>query len=450
MDTSRVKLLCLECFVVGALGMLVLASFPDVPGASYLTPQEFAAGHSREIPHPEKVPPCGKIKASAIPFADPNGAFTDRDERLQTPRWFFAGFTKTSLSAFLDSCQIDPKIKESLLDQRSLTTATNGCFIKPSPEVILSLPPHCRQKIYSVLARSTENYPQYFAFTFPLEGFDAKFRESGLSASQLAQIRSLTYTNGNELCFADLQAAQSLLKPHEFNQLIQTFCAVPAYLLKVRISPDSDVDALVKYWGKGGREKVIAPLISSLAKVPGGVSLNVSYLLPPFARLRLYTYPDAWNDPAIGAEDCIFTSLNFFKTTPDTNYLDQACRERVLNTEYVQIEGEPTLGDLVTLVGADGHIVHVCVYIAEGFVFTKNGSSRASPWILMKMPDMLSVYNALETSRHVVFLREKAEKDQQPTLASQAGAKEIPSTKENIPAHLSENSVRESRGQAGF
>ena len=151
-----------------------------------------------------------------------------------------------------------------------------------------------------------------------------------------------------------------------------------------------------------------------------------------------------------GAEDCIFTSLNFFKTTPDTNYLDQACRERVLNTEYVQIEGEPTLGDLVTLVGADGHIVHVCVYIAEGFVFTKNGSSRASPWILMKMPDMLSVYNALETSRHVVFLREKAEKDQQPTLASQAGAKEIPSTKENIPAHLSENSVRESRGQAGF
>src|SRR5262249_33268144 len=188
---------------------------------------------------------------------------------------------------------------------------------------------------------------------------------------------------------------------------VQALCAVPAYLLRLRITPDSDVDGLVKYWGKGGRERFVAPLISSLARVPGGAELNISYLLPPFARLRLYTYPEAWDDPTAAEQDCIFTALNFFKATPDTNFLQQACRERVLNSEYAVIGDEPALGDLVVLVGADNHVVHASVYIAEGFVFTKNGANRAQPWVLMKMPDVLAVYNTQETSRHVVFLRHK-------------------------------------------
>jgi hypothetical protein len=431
--------------------MLALSILPDLPATRYLVPAELPPIRGREISAPrEKVPPCGKIKASAIPFADPNGVFPDRDERLRPAKWFFEGFSKTSLSAFINSCELTPAQKKSLLDKNSWIVATNGCAVTPVPQVVLSLAPQSRQKIYSVLARSSANYPQCFAFTFPLDGFDSKFKESGLPAAKLEKIRSLTYTNAGELCFADLQAAETVLQPSEFNELVQTLCAVPVYLLKLRVTPESDVDSLVKYWGKGGREKFVAPLISSVARVPGGATINISYLLPPFARLRLYTYPDEWNDPTISAQDCIFTSLNFFKTTPDTNYLDQAYREKTLNTEYAPIEDDPSFGDLVALVGADGHIVHVCVYIAEGFVFTKNGSNRAQPWVLMKMPDMMLVYNALEKSRRIVFLRQKQTPAEEPKSILQAGAKENQSAMDQATAVTSESPSKEPRSEAGL
>src|SRR5262249_41170976 len=136
-------------------------------------------------------------------------------------------------------------------------------------------------------------------------------------------------------------------------------------------------------------------------------ALNVSYLLPPFARLRLYTYPEAWNDLTAARQDCVFTSLNFFKETIDTNLFDLACREQILNSDYVLVHDEPSFGDIVSLLDRDNQVFHMCVYIADGFVFTKNGVNSAQPWVLMKMTDMLAMYDAAEKSRRIVFLRNK-------------------------------------------
>jgi len=36
--------------------------------------------------------------------------------------------------------------------------------------------------------------------------------------------------------------------------------------------------------------------------------------------------------------------------------------------------------------------IHMCVYIADDVVFTKNGASLVAPWTLMKLPEMLKVY----------------------------------------------------------
>jgi hypothetical protein len=402
------NLLCAACFTFGALMMLFFVSLPEL---GFIRGRELEPGSAQNGLDPghqrETISACGKIEPIAIPFANPDGVFPDRNERLQRPKWFFQGFSASALSQFLNSCELRPAEKKLLLDKKFWNVSSNGCWITPSEKVVYSLSPQSRQRIYSVLAKAPANYPQYFAFSFPLNSFDAKFKESGLPGEQLEKIRRLTYTNAGQLCFADLQVAETLLKPSEFNDLVQTLCAVPAYMLRLHITPESDIDALVKYWGKGGREKLIAPLLSSMARVPGGTALNISYLLPPFARLRLYTYPDAWDDPTALRQDCIFTSLNFFNATPDTNYLDQACRERVLNSDYAMINDDPCFGDLITVVGADDHVVHVCVYIADGFVFTKNGASHAQPWVLMKMPDMLMVYNALEKSRRILFLRHK-------------------------------------------
>ena len=402
---------CAAYFVLGALFTLLWVTDP-APGfgpnikartAEPVCPHPVSASSRK----PGKIPPCGEIEAIEIPFANPDGLFPDREARLETPKWFFQGFSESRLSRFLCSCELRPAEKAVLLDKRFWNTSPDGCVISPPDQLLWSLSHRGRQQIYSVLANSVTNYPQCFPFRFPLDGFDRKFKESGLAGGQLEKIRRLTYTNSGDLCFADLRAAQGVLKPNEFNELIQTLYAMPVYLLRLHVSPDSDLETLIRYWGKAGRQKLVAPLLSSMARVPGGAAINISYLLPPFARLRLYTYPEAWNDQTAPKQDCVFTALNFFNETMDTNFFDITYKEKFFNSQYALINDDPIFGDLVTLIDGQNQAFHTCVYIADGFVFTKNGANPAQPWVLMKMSDMLVMYHSLEKSSRVLFLRRK-------------------------------------------
>ena len=76
-------------------------------------------------------------------------------------------------------------------------------------------------------------------------------------------------------------------------------------------------------------------LLSVPHAAPGGAAVNISYLMPTFARLRLYTYPDSWNDPDTSKQDCFFTTMNFFNETPDTNFFDAGYSEMWQRAEAV-------------------------------------------------------------------------------------------------------------------
>jgi len=205
-----------------------------------------------------------------------------------------------------------------------------------------------------------------------------------------------------------LQAARAALSKFEFNDLVETLYGLPTYILRLRVNPDSDVDGLVRYWGKGGREKAIAPLLNSLARVPGGATINIAYLLPPFAQLRLYTFPYTSKDPTAARQDCFYTSLNFFNESPDTNFFNKTYTEQVLRSEYSLISRKPSLGDVVLVAQGSGEVIHACVYIADDFVFSKNGVAPEQPWVLMRMGDMLARCYPTDGSAHLTFLRRRS------------------------------------------
>jgi hypothetical protein len=50
--------------------------------------------------------------------------------------------------------------------------------------------------------------------------------------------------------------------------------------------------------------------------------------------------------------------------------------------------------------------IHFCVYLADGVVFTKNGFDAMQPWVLMKLPDLLTIYPSHSEARTRVY-REK-------------------------------------------
>ena len=352
------------------------------------------------------APPCGRIEAIEVPLANKDGAFPDREQRLANPRWLFQGMSPNNLERLFAGCDLLASEERMLLNRRTWEILSNGIVVSPSSELIWSLTPQSRARLYSMLARNPFNFPQCYPFRFTLAGFDQRFSNSDLPASAIEKVRRLSYTNSGFLCFTDLEAMKPVLKDTEFKNLVATLYQTPTYFVRVHITPDTDVNALLKYWGKGGREKFIAPLLTSLTKAPEGRDLGVGYFMPPFARMRLYTYPYTWNDEA-KRQDCFFTAMNFFNANPDTNFFDATYTSRVLHSDYLRVQDAPAYGDIVALSNTSGEIFHTCVYIAEDFVFTKNGGESEEPWVLMKLPDVLMLYYSADRSGSLSFFRRK-------------------------------------------
>jgi hypothetical protein len=82
-----------------------------------------------------------------------------------------------------------------------------------------------------------------------------------------------------------------LLKPEEVSANVANAetskAPVSTLLMKLRVTPQSDLDALIRYWGQGERGRAMRPFLESLVKVPAGEVVNVSYFLPAMARMRL-------------------------------------------------------------------------------------------------------------------------------------------------------------------
>jgi len=263
-DSKRTWLLCAAFFTLGASLSLVMRA----PVRELVRRPAHAQSLGQPIVHTDRsvVPPCGRIEAIQVPLANSDGVFPDREHRLASPKWLFEDMSESRLTRFLNSCDLRPSEQRNLLDKRTWEIRSDGIVISPSEQLIWSLTPQSREQIYSILARSPANFPQCYPFRFPVEGFDQRFRQSDLPIAEVEKIKRLTYTNAGYLCFTDLEVVKGVLTGDQFKDLIETLYQLPAYFLRLHVTADSDVEALIKYWGKGGREKMISPLLNSMAK----------------------------------------------------------------------------------------------------------------------------------------------------------------------------------------
>lgn len=376
--------------------------------------------------------PWGTIQALGIPLANTDGTLPDQAKRLGDFKWFFDNFSESNLVKFLNSCNLSVAQRKILLDKNFLAVTASNCIISPPQEIVYSLDSRSRGQIYAMLAQSPENYSQCCPFRFSTNNFEARLRNAGLTVPDIRLLKNLIYNDSHTECFCDLELARELISPEEFTRLTETIYQIPVYRLSLMVKPDSDVDALANYWGKGGREDIVRPLLMALTKVPEGTGINISFLLPSFPRLRLFTYPETWHDPEIESEDCTFSSMNFFNDKPDTNFFNPNHLAQVLPVEYEPVRGKPTFGDVIAVMSPNEQVIHMCVYIAGDFVFTKNGLNSGSPWAFMQLSDVYVAYCQPGWTHVEIFRR----KDLTPPSSSMPNATghALPSGTTNQPA----------------
>jgi len=166
-------------------------------------------------------------------------------------------------------------------------------------------------------------------------------------------------------------------------------------MARLSIQPDMDIDKIAAYWGSMPNVHFtdIRPLMESLKQLPGGAEFSVIYLLPKFARDRLYTFPQP-PKPGDPVMDCHWTTFNFASDTPDNRFNDPTYAMQFIEKNYYQIAAPSHYGDILLLMNDRQEIKHSAVFLADDLIFTKNGDNYRQPWMIMRIPDLLATYPA--------------------------------------------------------
>ena len=325
-------------------------------------------------------------------------------------RWFFGKRDCDKLADFLRACEFPARHQASLLNSNAWEIGSGGIWVTPPMDLIREMSPTSRQKVYSVLVRHPENaahcYPNYCRY----KSFEEWFADCELDTEKLEMISRMTYQRRGVTCFSDSEYLQHTLTPEEMRRVSQTLSRTGSLFAKLRITPESDLDAILAYWGTTSRARKVRPLLESLKRLPEGGDLNVTWFFPPVPRLLVYSYPHPTNMIAGKYPDCVWSSLNFFNEVPDDQTFDAGHCATVLKRDYHSVPKAGLFGDIIMFSQQDGTdvvLVHMCVFVADNIVFTKNGYDPKSPWVLMPLEDVLLTYKVENTTSVSVLRRNR-------------------------------------------
>ena len=310
-------------------------------------------------------------------------------------QWTFKDCLKPALNELLGKIELTQAQREAI--DRGAECSAGQCVVKPGAELVLGLSPKARAQLYAVLAKFPENTAQADPFIFRAADIHEWLDQGGLAPSTVELVKRLLYPHEGRLLLSDCGLImRQVADAEERLRLLRILFRRRAVFPRLRVTPDSDLTALTAYWGKGGGGVVVGPLLKSVPHVPEGVPIHVVLLLPNFARERLYTYPLPSSVQQAGPYNCYWAALNFFNEPPDDRLGRPDAVRKALASDSYPVPGSPTFGDVVLFSTPEHNIVHAAVYVADDILFTKNGPSAISPWLLMTQDEVRASFPAYE------------------------------------------------------
>jgi hypothetical protein len=415
--TSNVIHFNLPSLVVFSAGLVFTG------GTLVLTAPQFHATGSRAAARVEAPARAdqGNAERHSKSFKGPWGELLVREIELERPQEYIAfdGEPRTEtwtfasgpdqVRALMQRSGVNPAQIERALSPKMTATIADGTVITPDDELITSLTPHSREQLYRALGQDRRN--AYMRDPFKLRPGDVQrwFANTSLDRSIVELVEKLLYPRGEVINFSDYEMVLQHI-PRDSDRVLfaKTMSRQHALLLRLHVDQQTDIDKMLGYWAtEGVHPKDLRPLLEALKRVPEGGSVSIAFALPPFARARLYTFPEPSEDPNSPVIDCHWSTLNFFRETPDDRFADPNYGVAYIRDNFYEISKPNMYGDRIFLVNDKGGAVHSAVYIAADIVFTKNGQGFAQPWMMMHLDDMMRMYGSVDHVRMVVY-REKS------------------------------------------
>ena len=325
--------------------------------------------------------------------------------------WNFVGVPEADVEKLFRSLELPEPIRVELLDTGKWRGDGSIVTVTPSPKTLETLPPAARAAIYTVLGRFSENRFHAEPTLVPGGDVDTWLRNATLRPEIVETIKKTLFRRGQSTLFADRALVLRMAESDAERLAIRKALSRTATLVgKVRLGPETNAAKLAEYWSAGQRSKDAEPFLESMLTTDGVDQIDLVHLLPANVRRLLYTFPNESHGRSGYYPDCHWTSLNFFNYEPLERLAEPPLATAYTLENYVEVPKADQLGDILFFMDRKtGNTFHSCVFIADDIVFTKNGRSRYSPWLLMRLGELRELYGIYQQT-DVVAYRRKAVK----------------------------------------
>ena len=297
--------------------------------------------------------------------------------------WTFHDMKKDRVLELFAAAGLDEKQIRSLSQPERWRDFGRVCQVHPNPDTVFSLSPAARASVYEVLAQWEENPAHRYPIV--LESPGPSDALSGLPDRVIEAISGLAYQKGKTTLFSDFPLLLGLVNRSEVERdLLRILTRTRTLLARLRISPESDIESLSRYWSADGKNANPLPLLQSIVLTEGVETLDIAHLMPFAARGKLYTYPGVPDVMSTGrAPDGIWTALNFLNRVPLPLYAHSPNLNDYFTKMFQPVQQPFAFGDLLLISEENApEPCHACIAVAGDIVYTKNSADFFSPWIL--------------------------------------------------------------------
>jgi len=388
--------------VTGLFTAVLLRNFVPAPSPSQ------PSGTNANTASPDTKPPAeiqawGELLTHDIDLEQPEEYVAFELTKKAAPAWVFTGMNRDQTRAQLLTAGLSAELADHALSDPTTTSTSEATVIRPDESLLFGLTPAAHAKLYSFLAKVPGNHYMEYPFCYPQKTFAQWFGNGTKDDHLTAIVRKLLYPRGDALCFSDYEFVMQQAKDDtERLQMVKALSRQSAVLARLHIRPETDIDKLLGYWGRGIQVKDVRPLLESTSRIQGGANISLLYLLPKFARERLYTFPMPAK-PGDPAMDCHWSTMNFFNDPPDDRFTNTAYTVNYIQSNLYQVALPNLYGDVILILNDKGNAIHSAVYIADDIVFTKNGNNFTQPWMLMRLKDLLARYTVDAPPQMLVY-----------------------------------------------
>jgi hypothetical protein len=339
--------------------------------------------------------PWGTLEFYQIPLSIPRSYLPLLRTPSQQTEWNVPVDTVEDLRRlFLEGGLSETEVEGALAGSKVLANR-GSARVFPSEDALFGMAPMTRQRLYALLAREEGNPFHARPLYLNTSNLSLWFEGSGIPVSVIEDVAKLAYPtpSGRGFYFADLPV--TLRNAHSTaseRAILQSMARQPGLVVRLRLSPDSPLASIRDYWAADFRNKAVRPLLQSAIDSIGTGNIDIAHLLPSTPRQYLNRFPAPVDGAGGRFPDWFWTCYNFFRFHPRDVYADSPERDAILIREFERSAPPLQFGDMLLLFSGS-RIVHGCIHIADDIVYTKNGPDLFSPWVLMKLDDVIAYHD---------------------------------------------------------